>query len=62
MYYVYVMKNQKSNELYVGYTNDLERRVKEHQRKFPKDKLVYYEAYLYEQDARIREQKLKYLW
>ena len=60
MYYVYVMKNQENNELYVGYTNDLERRVKEHQRKFPKDKLVYYEAYPYEQDARIREQKLKY--
>ncbi len=60
MYYVYVIKNQENKELYIGYTNNLERRIKEHQKKFPKDKIVYYEAYLYEQDAKSREQKLKY--
>ncbi len=60
MYYVYVMRDSKSGEFYIGYTNDIERRIAEHQRKFPNSRLVYYEAYLYEQDARMRERKLKY--
>ncbi|MEK9154752.1 MAG: GIY-YIG nuclease family protein [Patescibacteria group bacterium] len=60
MYFVYVIKNRKNDELYIGYTNDLERRIKEHKLNFPEDKYIYYEAYLYEQDARSREKKLKY--
>jgi len=60
MYFVYVVKNQKDNEIYVGYTNNLERRIKEHKQNFPEDKVIYYEAYLYEKDARDREKKLKY--
>ena len=58
MYFVYVVKNLDNPELYYGYTNDLERRIKEHnstRRCF----LVYYEAFLSEQDARDRERKLK---
>lgn len=44
---------------YTGYTNDLKRRVKQHQRK-NKIQLMYYEAYLSEKIAREREKKLKH--
>jgi putative endonuclease len=56
MYYTYCLKSKFGNELYYGYTNDLIRRCKEHGNQW---KLVYYEAYLSEDDAREREQKLK---
>lgn len=57
MYYVYLIKNNKDRETYIGYTNDLKRRIKEHKDKKPE--LVYYEAYKSEKDARLREMKLK---
>ena len=59
MHYVYVLKNGKTEELYYGYTSDLDRRLKEHN-KNDKWQLIYYEAYLSESDARERERKLKY--
>lgn len=66
MFYVYVLKSEKDHELYIGSTNDLRRRLREHQagRSFSTSfrkpfALVYYEAYRNEQDARTREQKLK---
>ena len=60
MYYVYVLKNGKS-EFYIGYTNDLERRLAEHQnREDPTYCLIYYEAYTHEQQARDGERKLKH--
>ena len=66
MFYVYVLKSEKDHELYIGSTNDLRRRLREHQAgssfstSFRKPfALVYYEAYRNEQDARTREQKLK---
>ena len=58
MHYTYVLKRQK-NEWYIGYTNDLRRRVAEYQKEGP-CKLVYYEAYQSEKAARDRERKLKY--
>ena len=58
MQYVYVLKHQQSHELYYGYTNKLERRIAEHA-KSAKWKLIYYEAYLSEKDARARERRLK---
>lgn len=57
MYYVYLIKNRLSKQLYIGYTNDLNRRLKEHVGKTPD--LLYYEAYKSEKDARNRELKLK---
>ena len=30
MYWIYVLRNRKDGELYYGYTNKLERRLKEH--------------------------------
>ncbi|MFH1578046.1 MAG: GIY-YIG nuclease family protein [Candidatus Omnitrophota bacterium] len=59
MYYVYVLRNVKTQELYYGYTNDLERRLKQHNGEHER-KPIYYEAYLSESDARGRERKLKH--
>ena len=56
MYYVYLI-NQKSNKLYIGYTTDLKRRLKEHHCKL-RD-LIYYEAYKAKEDAIQREKQLK---
>ena len=58
MYYVYILKDTCTNGLYYGYTNNLERRVTEHQKKQSWE-LVYYEAYKSESDARSRERNLK---
>ena len=57
MYYVYLLKRLDIDETYIGYTNDLKRRLNEHRDKKPE--LVYYEAYKSEKDAREREIKLK---
>ena len=66
MFYVYVLKSSKDKELYVGSTNDLRRRIREHQKGYSFSTsfrrpfaLVYYEAYRNERDARTREQRLK---
>ena len=62
---MYILINEKKN-LYVGYTKDLKRRVKEHflkennyTSKFKEWKLVYYEAYSSKEDAKERERRLK---
>ncbi len=66
MYYVYILKSKKDNHCYVGSTNDLRRRLLEHnggtvrstksRRPF---ELRYYESYFDEGDARNREAQLK---
>lgn len=57
MYYVYLIRDNVQKKSYIGYTNDLRRRFKEHKHKKPE--LLYYEAYKDEKDAQIREKKLK---
>ena len=66
MFYVYIIKSEKDNNLYTGSTNDFKRRFTEHNKgicESTKDskpfKLVYYEAYESEKDAGVREQNLK---
>ena len=61
MYYTYVLKlkNRRPSAWYIGYTNDLKRRVLEHQKQWV-CRLTYYEAYQSEKLARDRERKLKY--
>ena len=67
MFYVYVLKSKKDGKLYIGSTKDLKKRHKEHQKgksfstkyRLPV-KLVYYEAFHSEKDARAREVKLKH--
>ena len=66
MFYVYFIKSRKDGELYIGSTNDLKRRLLEHNKglvrstksRTPFD-LMYYEAYRLESEARQREQNLK---
>jgi len=59
MYYVYIINRKINNQLYIGYTDNLIRRVKQHKRD-GKLELIYYEAYLNEKSAKQRERKLIY--
>ncbi|MEK7505885.1 MAG: GIY-YIG nuclease family protein [Patescibacteria group bacterium] len=66
MFYVYVLKSKVDGSIYVGYTNDLKRRLVEHNERRNRStkhkapfQLVYYEAYNSRADARNREDNLK---
>jgi len=65
MYYIYALKNKDSGYIYIGYTNDLKRRIQEHlegRSKYTKNgnyELVYYESYKSKIDAMARERMLK---
>ena len=65
-FYVYVLKSKKDGEFYIGSTNDLRRRFKEHNdgkvfstKSHIPFEIIYYEAYKKEEDARRRESNLK---
>ena len=66
MWYVYVLKSLQYDQWYTGITNDLKRRVTEHNNgkstytKYRGPyKLLYYEASYDEKDTRAREKYLK---
>ena len=67
MYYVYILTNQTDNVMYIGVTNDLERRLYEHKqhliegftRNYRVDKLVYFEETSDVMAAIEREKQLK---
>jgi putative endonuclease len=66
MFFVYILKNVKDNDWYIGSTNDLKRRIEEHNNGKSKStkprlpfKLIYYESYISEKDAKHREHNLK---
>jgi len=66
MYYIYVLYSNIDDKFYVGYTEDLRQRMKEHDRKKSSSdkilknlKLLYYEACLSKTDAQKREKQLK---
>ena len=66
MFYVYILQSQKDNGLYIGSTNDLKRRFKEHNKKksFATKgrapfKLIHYQAFISEKDARETEKYFK---
>ena len=60
MYYFYVLQRPGSDQLYFGFSANLRQRFQEHQsHRHRAWKLVYYEAYLNEQDARDRERQMK---
>ena len=67
-YFVYILRTS-ANTLYIGQTNDLEKRIKEHKNKTAKSakyiryftsfKLVYSEKYKTRKEAMQREIQLK---
>jgi len=66
MFYVYVLQSLKDKKLYIGYSSDLKRRLREHKiggsvstRKRLPFKLLYYEVHTNEKDARRRERYFK---
>ena len=66
MHYVYILFSDKDGMLYIGYTPDLKVRTEKHDKGFVKAtkfrrplRLIYYEAYLEEADAKQRETFLK---
>ena len=67
MYYLYVIQHSETQEVYIGKTNDLKRRLKEHNageqiathRISGEWKVVYTEVYRAKSDADKRELRLK---
>jgi len=58
MFFVYILQSRRNKELYIGYSNDLKKRLKEHNlglvystKKNKPFSLCYYEAYASKQDA-----------
>jgi len=68
-YYVYILQSKKDKMFYVGYTKDLEKRIKLHntgqvqstKMRLPFE-IVYYEVCFNQQDATHREKYLKTSW
>lgn len=66
-YFVYIMASQKNGTLYIGVTNDLERRIFEHKndinegftKRYGVHTLVYYEESNDIGEAILREKQLK---
>ncbi len=67
MFYVYCIQSKEDSEkLYFGFSNDLKRRIKEHNdglntstKTYRPWKIIYYEACILESDARRREKYFK---
>lgn len=62
MHYVYALWSKIDQEFYIGYTNDIKRRIAEHKSgqcytslRMTEPKLIFYEGFLLEDDARRRE-------
>ena len=66
-YYVYILASKKGGVLYIAFTNDLSRRIKEHKSntiksftsKYQVKRLVYYEQFEDSNSAFKRERQLK---
>ncbi|KAB2871061.1 MAG: GIY-YIG nuclease family protein [Bacteroidales bacterium] len=66
-FYVYILASKKRGTLYIGFTNDIERRILEHKNnnsqgftsKYNVHTLVYYETHKTSFEAFTRERQLK---
>ena len=65
-FFTYILKSEKNNNLYFGYTTDIEKRLEKHNqgkvistKPYAPWKLIYYEACLDKNDALRRERYLK---
>ncbi len=66
MFYTYVLQSLKDHRFYTGISNDLKKRVEQHNKglvyattKRRPFRLIYYEACLHEDDSKVRETYLK---
>jgi len=66
MNYVYIIQSLAENELYIGYTDNLKKRLAEHNsgltlstKRYKPWKLIYYEACININDAKRREKYFK---
>jgi len=64
MYNVYILYNPESQRIYIGYTNNLKRRISEHKKSGLSHRnknfmLIFYESFIDKQDALKRENYLK---
>jgi putative endonuclease len=66
-FYVYILASQRNGTLYIGYTDDLSRRLIEHRAgvnsrfaaKYGVHRLVYFEAHETRESAWTRERRMK---
>jgi len=66
-YYVYILTNKNNSVLYIGFTNDIKSRLKQHRSKrnvgftkrYSTHKLIYFEKTQYVNNAIKREKQLK---
>ena len=69
IYFVYILQSEKDGRLYIGLTDNIERRPKEHNegkslatKPFRPYKIIYYEAFWDIKDAKARERFFKSGW
>ena len=67
MFYVYIIQSENTKQIYIGYTNNLKRRLNQHNSNISfstKNRgpwiLIYSEVYRSRKDAKTREHRLKY--
>ena len=66
-FYVYIISNKKNGTLYIGMTNDIERRIYEHKKgliegfskQYHLTRMIHVEFFKYINDAIKREKQLK---
>jgi putative endonuclease len=66
VFYVYILLSEKDNKRYIGCTENLDRRLTEHDSGLVKStrnrrplKLIYFEKYISKSDAMKREKEIK---
>lgn len=66
MYFVYILKSQKFGRHYIGYTNNVQDRIKHHNsgankstRPYIPWELIHHEEFITKQDAWLREKQIK---
>ncbi len=66
-YYIYIVSNKNRTVLYIGYTEDLKKRISQHKKgfgalftkKYSAIELVYFETFNKKRTAKLREKQLK---